>query len=143
MIDNLDYRPVRVMAGLSVAAATVNELDEKYPHGKSHKVTSPGAKTNTVSRLFVPGQVVDAPTPEERAVFDVSPDSVVVDIRQHADGYDDPRSGVARSRASSDQGKTRFLMETAARANRLNASTKSAVKSKETVDKKSKKGGDK
>jgi len=126
-MTDLDYRPVRILKGISAACATVDELTEKYPHGEEPTVVkSRGAKTDTLSRVYKPGQVIDAPTPEERELFDTVPDTVAIEIPQHADGYDDPMSGYARSRVASERGRQKFLLETTARANK--ASKKSSKK---------------
>jgi len=144
MTDLNDYRPVRVIAGLSVAGDDLKTLEESYPNGEPTEVSSHGAKTGTVSRSYKPGQVIDAPTPEERVIFDLAPDSVVADIPQHDEGFDDPRSGLARSRASSELGRHKFIMETTARANKAATSAKPKKKSskKKSADKSTKKGGD-
>lgn len=113
MIKN--YRPVRILLAISVAGSTIDALALKYPHSEVSMVRSKGAKTNTLSRKYPAGKVIDAPTSEEREIFDSLSNSIVIDIPQHKDGYDDPRSGLARSRKGSANGRQKFLLAEASR----------------------------
>lgn len=111
MNENLfkDYKPVRILDEIVVAGISDNILAGQFPNAESYVVGGKGAKTDTISRIFKAGKVVDAPTSEERLLFETVSKKFVAIIPQHKDGFDDPRSNLARSRAGSDRGRQIFL----------------------------------
>lgn len=140
MMEN--YRPVRILSAISVVGSDVKELALKYPHAEVSMVRSKGAKTNSLSCKYSRGKVIDAPTPEERVIFDSFSDSIVIDIPQHSDGYDDPRSGLARSRKGSADGRQKFLLVEASRSIQKPTRLKKTIK-KSSDKTSSEKGGEK
>jgi len=138
-----EYKPVRVLRGISVTGANEAELAQKFPHAVAEVVK--GRQAVTYSRTYTPGQVVDAPTEEERVLFDSVSDLTACNIPRGAEvTVDDPRSNLARSRDAAYRGYSKFLSETAARAAVSKPpSKKSASKKKDTKsDKSTEKGGD-
>lgn len=152
-MNKIEYRPVRVIQGISVGGDDAAALKEKFPHAEPEAVR--GKKSATHSRRFRPGMVVNAPTRAERELFDSLSDEVVAEIPQHRDGYDDPRSDLARSREGSARGRESFLVELAERGElkppaagrppkrAATSSKKPASEKKRKSGRSSRKGGDK
>lgn len=123
-MTNSEYRPVRILRRIVVAGTDPAGMKSRYPHG--HPEIPPGG--GTVCVAYEPGTVVDAPTDEERAIFDSQAglrQPAARDIPQHADGYDIPTSGIARSRKGSVKGREIFRREMQARLERRAAETAS------------------
>jgi len=133
------YKPVRVLQNVGVAVTTKSELNEKFPNSEIHYITGHGPKTDTIQGRYLPGVVIDSPSDDERVLFEKLGDEFAVEIPQHKDGYDDPRSPFARSRKASHDGRRKYLIAVTNKPIKKTTTTKSAdVKST-----KSEKDGDK
>jgi hypothetical protein len=110
-MDN--YKPVRVLKKITVSAISEDELKRKFPHTQKAFRIKSAPRTMAQSAFYTPGQVIDAPTADERQLFDLFKGIAAV-IKQHRDGYDDPRTNLARSREGSHKGRQKFIKEIAA-----------------------------
>ena len=125
-MSKFEYRPLRVVRELTVTASSLKELARLYPNAKPKRMHSGSrgdVQIETIAGVYYPKQFIDLPTTAEREVLTVSLSKIppaAVEIPQHADGYDVPTSGVARSREGSLRGqqivevvKTKALVENA------------------------------
>lgn len=125
-MSKVEYRPLRVMRELTVTTSSMEELTKLYPNAKPERMYSGSrgdVQIGTVAGVYHAKQFIDMPTNAEREVLTVKLGNILpaaVEIPQHADGYDVPTSGVARSREGSFKGqqvvevvKTKALVEKA------------------------------
>lgn len=102
-----DYRPYRIMQKFEVVGE-YTDLKSKYPHARTTKP----ARNNIGGHaaVFEVG-IINNPTNEEVAIFDVMPKMVVRAIPQDNRGFDKRDSGVARSIRTSVQARERTLLD--------------------------------
>ena len=98
----LEYKPVRIIQKFSVVTSTVEKMQLLYPNAIVE------SRYPAISGYYKPGSVIDAPSKEEHGLFGSLPDHLVVYIPM-VDGFDDPDSGVARSRKASHRGKQKWM----------------------------------
>lgn len=98
-----EYKPIRILKKLSLKGIKPERRRKEYPNS----IPSPKGEL-----IYKPGTVLDAPTDEERSLFkhlsSVSHTEVAVEIPQLR-GFDDPRSGLSRSRRDAHRGKQKWL----------------------------------
>lgn len=98
----LKYKPVRIIQKFSVVAKTIEKMNELFPNAIIE------SRVPVVAGYYKPGSVVDAPSKEEHGLFEHLSDLLVAYIPQ-VDGFDDPKSGLARSRKASWRGKQKWV----------------------------------
>jgi hypothetical protein len=104
----IEYKPFRILKTFSFPVASMAELETKYPSAILEPVPrrSPNAP---LTGLYREGKVIDVPSAEELSLFESIPDFIAAVIPQHRDGFDDPRSGIARSRKGSWEGRQKWM----------------------------------
>jgi len=100
----LKYTPYRVIVPFEIITQTMEDMKFNYPNAKIKLVTSP----NSIVGVYVGGQIIDAPTMKEKAFFNNPACRRLCKLIPQTDGYDDPNSGLARSRKGSHLGQAKF-----------------------------------
>lgn len=126
------YKPYRILQPIHVVIDDGDDMRECYPHGvfnRQRRIT-PGR----VAVLYNPG-VIDAPTEEEMALFDLPMlADFVKQIPQDPRGFDVRDSGLARSIETSLAGRERGIMESFERKSRSKSKKKETLELEQETD---------
>ena len=102
--EALKYTPYRIIITFEIVTQTMEDMKLNYPNAKIKLVTSP----NSIVGVYAGGQIIDAPTLREKAFFNNPMCRRLCKLIPQTDGYDDPNSGLARSRKGSHLGQAKF-----------------------------------
>lgn len=104
----MTYTPYRIMGHIITVVTDSDDVTMCYPHGD---IKDRNQATGQVAIAYHP-KVIDAPTDEERELFDLLKDTgKVAPIPQDPRGFDVRDSGVARSIDSSKKGREHGIRE--------------------------------
>ena len=100
-----EYNTYRVIINFEVIAPTLEAMSQTYPNAEINKSK---ITHNKVVGLYKGGRVIDAPSKDECMLFNSPHCLKLINKIPQIDGFDDSRSGLARSRKKSHTDKLKF-----------------------------------
>jgi len=113
----MEYKPIRIIADITVPVGTRKRAERNYPHGTINCITTKsGRNLPAYSVSYWKPQRIDAPTPEERQTLlnaqSAEGQNYALEIPQHKDlGCDDPASPLSGSRTQAKHRQRKARLE--------------------------------